>query len=265
MLRLKFIFLLVLLVSCTKYSTYEKKSSGSIYITPSEFKINEAEDVKWKVGRKKDQLLSKGINVKFTFPLLEKDHLRELLELHDVNAWIIKIVKLGFSRARPIGYMYVPLSVPTPQRKYSYKQIKTGTFSIVYAAASISTRFEKFPCPAFDHRLIIEDFEIKDKKTFGEKVISVTPTQQGKINAKISKFSYSTYKINGGTSIKGDYGVEIALFDSIKKRRKSNFVNFPQVVRVLSEKKKSITGCAGYKIPDRPRESGGVKAFKFGQ
>jgi hypothetical protein len=259
------ITLCLLLASCTKYSEYRKKSSGQVFVTPYNFQIESVRVHDWKVGKYLKQKVSKGVNIQFRLPVLSKSDLMDLVTTKKVNSWLVKVMRRGRGRSETIGWMYIPLS-SSGEKNLRVNPIKMASFNVYYAAAAISNRFLKYNCPALDHRKEISIHKIVDSRSNSSKVIVVSMAEEHKVNARVEQFSYGGYVINGGMKLSGEYHLEIAFYNSIKKRVKSNFIHYDQYVDIVTEKDVHVKGCAGFKVPPKGKDDGNsFKKFKFGR
>lgn len=266
-LTIKTFFILLLTTGCTKYSEFTKV--GERYaIKPVDAGIESIKPVKWRVGPRRKQMVSKGFELRIKFPILEKSHLDELITNTDINSWLVVLRKRSLTSNKSIGRTYIPLVVPGSDKspfRSRIKQMKTGFMRVFYPAAAISTRYEKLPCPAFDHNLLIEEVVVEVTAESAD-VLKVSPLNKNRVNQMVQKFQVEPIKINGGENLTGDYEVEIALYNHQTKTTFSNFLRLPQKARVLKEVSRNVKGCENYEIPDPPSESSNkIEEFKFGR
>jgi hypothetical protein len=255
---LKKVFLLLFFLifsSCQKYSQF-KEVDGTITILPTVSKIEAINVVKWRVGPRRKQLVSKGIEIKIRFPVLSREHLDHLLEKSNVNAWLITVRKNNLVRSQVMERAYIPLVVPgTEKARYRarVRQMKNGYVTIFYADAAVSPRYANFACPAFRHNKLITEVALEE-----------TVAQNSPIILSPFKKDYQPEPVNGEKSLEGRYTIEIALYNSKTKTILSNSYRLSQYAKVLKEKEVPITGCDNFEIP-RMKEGGGIKDFKFGR
>jgi len=258
------IILLFTFSSCQKYSKYSEKNNTA-YIQIDDIGVSKISVQKWRVGPLRRQTLSQGIRLEVVFPILKKENLQSLINKFGVESWLLRVKRRSLTGTKQLGYFYVPLT--TPGRKTSnwrIKQLKKGFISIFYPAAAISSRFANFSCPAFDHRRIIT--EVKTSYTASiDKLISVSSAEERYFAPKVKSFSYRPSPINGGVDLIGEYVIEVAMFNSKKKRIYSNFVTLPKIGEVVKERNKRIRGCKNFTPPPRQENSDGIEKFKFGQ
>ena len=258
------VLLLILTFSCTDYAEVKKTSAGA-FVSPNNLEMKQYTIEKWRVGPLRKQLVSKGIRVDLGFPVLDRDDLDNLLVEYGVNAWLIKVRRRSYSVNSVLGYIYIPLVVPGIQKKSKYRrhQIKQGAFSIYYSAAAISKRFENFECPAFEHNRYLDEVEIDSRDISVDRLFTGRQTDEY-VAAKVQKFSYSGNILNGGASLVGEYSVQVAMYNSETKRRKSNFVELKEILRIVDEKTRSLSGCEGFEIPIKDLDEGNkIEQFKW--
>jgi len=245
----------VLLFGCQEYSQYVKGRDLSVTILSEDVHVKSVEIIDWKVGPMFKQTVSKGINVKMTFPMLREKNVKDLLKNQKANSWLIRVSRDEWPRPKILGYMYIPVIIP--------RRSAVASFNINYAAAAMSFRFENFKCPAMDHSKVISKLNVDDYKKEHMTKILVGPFQRTEIEEKVVKFALRPNVFNGGSSLEGEYYVELALYDFKGKVRRSNFVKYPEKFKIVTERTKIIKGCSGFKVPSKDKEE--KKKFKFGR
>jgi hypothetical protein len=255
---------LITLVSCQDYSQFIKGDRKATII-PNRVSISSAEVSDWRVGPLRRQEVSKGLRIKLDFPQLEKEHLLELVKIIEIDSWVIRIKRKTLITSETLDSFYVPLLVPgRGKRDLRVKQISAGFINLYYSAAAISTRFEKFQCPAFDHKRVITDFEVID--TNGrEDAIRGDKVNASLVSGKMVPYSYRPFPVNAGSEMSGEYHFEIALYNAKEKLRKSNWFELHQAVKVNKEKEVVIKGCKNFKIPKNDSRQDGIQDFQFGR
>ncbi|TNF30947.1 MAG: hypothetical protein EP319_03750 [Deltaproteobacteria bacterium] len=265
---MKKFFLLILLFflnSCQEYSQFNEVN-GTITILPTESKIEDIQIVKWRVGPRRKQLVSKGIEIRMKFPILSSESLEHLIEKSNVNAWLVTIRRNNLVREEVMERAFIPLVIPgTDKSRYKarIRQMKNGYVRVFYADAAVSHRFADFSCPAFKHNKLITSVQIEEIAPQNSPII-LSPHRKDKILAKVNEFSYQPEPVNGEKSLEGRYSIEIALYNSKTKTVLSNSYRYAQYAVVENEKEVPITGCENFEIPDI-KEGGGIKDFKFGR
>jgi hypothetical protein len=262
--KLIFLAIIFLNISCQKKSEIKFNGTTSFTLKPDKLEVENIEIRKWRVGPLGRQLVSKGISFSVAFPQIERDDLEKMGKNFGVDSWLIKIKKRAYAQNTVLGYMYIPLIVPGTQAKNKYRrhQIKTGTFSVYYAAAAVSTRFEKMLCPAFDHNKLIEKTFLKPSPTSTTSFFAGA-MEEKRILAKVEPYSYSGNTLNGGKELIGEYNVEVALFNYKDKTKKSNFVPVPQDIIIKDEELVSIRGCTNFKAPPPQEDIDKTQLFKW--
>lgn len=253
---LGFIFILLVLGACQPKSTMTSQKSRS-EIEPVPMEVSKVNTLDWRVGPERDQTISRGVSILVELPQLEDDDLEKLVADRKVDAWIVQLHRRGTSGMEVLARTAVPLT--------GYKsQMKTISFPVQYAASALSMRRAKMRCPSFDHRYVIGDIEVTSGSSQGLSKLIVGPSQDGPQRGSFKLFQVRPESINGGHRLQGDYRVEVALFNREEKRLKSNFVSYPEVVKVRSEKKVTLNGCQNFK---EPNDSGPAdfNEFKFGR
>lgn len=234
-------------------------------IIPNRVSISSAEVSDWRVGPLRRQKVSKGIKIKLDFPQLEKEHLQDLVNTIEIDSWIIRVKRKTLVTSETLDTFYVPLIVPgRGKTTFRIKQVQAGFFNIYYSAAAISSRFEKFQCPAFDHSKEVTDFEIINV-VGREKAIRASRTNASLTTGKLEPYSYRPFPINGGKDLIGEYHFEIALFNAKDKLRKSNWFELHEALKISKESSVDIKGCKDFKIPKNDSTIDNIQDFKFGR
>jgi hypothetical protein len=266
--RIVLFLFIVLISSCSKeYSEFILRYNKSVYIIPKDTYVNSVEAITWKVGPAFKQRVSKGIRVKVQFPQLEKDHLKHLNREKKINAWLVRVHKSTLRGTKIIGYLYFPLVTPGSRAGDSVRtrQQEFGIFNIYYAAASLSSRFENFYCPAFKHQKVIGSAGLNKRKYSLRKLI-VSSSENERVVGRVEKFGYVPSSLNGGMEMKGVYNLDIAFYNSNSNMKKSNYVPLREEIQVAGEYENYITGCTNFKIPPAKFDDGDrLRKFNFGR
>lgn len=221
--------------------------------------------IKWKVGKYAKDIISRGFRITFEVPPLNKDEWVSLYNNHKVNGWIARIRKKTLTSNKIMGYLTMEMISKRENRGNSFSVSKSekGSVGINYAASSMSTRLSDLPCPAFNHRLLISDHRIVPEKN-GSLLWMTSSADTKYMSVKTNLISYSPITLNGGMSLKGHYFVDLALFNTNSKYRKSSWITINDYVAIEKEENVSINGCANYLIPDREQNKKRNK-FRFGR
>ena len=259
------LFILFFSTSCSKfYSEYRKGNMGTAILVPDNLKISGGDILDWKVGRGFKQTISKGVQVQFHLPVLKESDLEDVMS-KGIDAWIIKVIKDGSRGREVMGYIYFPFKSKSLRSRTSIfsstTMIKKGAVNILYAAAYTSSRFRSFKCPAFGHNKVIEEFLLIDGGKPPHFLIS--SSEERSVRGKIEKFGLAPSTYNGGTSLIGKYGVELAFYNIKNKKKMSNFVRVPGYLSIENEGEEIIKGCTGFVVPRKEDED--RKVFKFGR
>jgi len=255
--------ILLLTSSCSKKSEITF-TDNAFYINPKNTGLSDVRVNKWYVGPSRKQEVSKGVTAFISFPLLERKDLDRLIMDFGIDSWLVKVKKRSFNVNTTLGYLYIPLIIPGTQgrNKNRRHQIKKGTFSVYYSAAAISKRFELFECPAFSHDRYVDKVEI-EKRAITLDQLFAGPLEETYIGAKVTEFSYSGNILNGGSSVVGEYTIEIALYNHKEKKKKSNYIELVEALNVTSERQRAISGCEGFQIPTKEEDVDKRKLFRW--
>lgn len=255
--------MLLFFVGCQEVSQY-KRVDTKVTIAPHKTSIK-ADEAKWRVGPLRKQRVSKGIRVKLSFPQLDKKDLKDLISHLGIDSWIVRVKRRTMITNQTLDYFYIPFLVPgRGTSDLRIKQIPAGFLNIYYSAAAISSRFEKFQCPAFDHRKEITGYEVISVNG-QDKVIKGSTRNSISFNRKLEPYDYTPFSVNAGKEMNGEYRFEIALFDLKNKLRKSNWFLLPEAVKVTKEKLVALKGCKNFEIPDPDSKIDDIQDFKFGR
>lgn len=240
-MRVILILSTLLLYSCTKYAEVSKDAVG-VSIAPITMEISRLTEIRWLVGRPKETYISQSFTFMVDMPNIKQDDLDYLTETYGVDAWILRIIAQRGSETQDLGSLYTPFQT----KKIIRGSHKTGapsnvSFKVYYAAAYASERFRTFSCPAFGHNLKIDSMSINgDDSEFS---LSITQSMPYPERSQLVELSPSAF--NGGNSLKGEYFIEIAPYNSEKKVILASFKRLPQSIVISSEEKKNISSCAG--------------------
>ncbi len=252
--------ILLLIAGCTKESKVLRHKSAAT-IKNFNAKIANQEISLWETGIAKKAEVSKALVIGVKLPILKKDDAKYLFEKHRVNSWLLKINRMRNGRVTPVGYVAIPFfSVRTGQGRGWYKVEKVFV-QIMYAAAYNSHRFRRFSCPAFEHNKKIGTVNIRYGNTYTNSISTGLPQP---IGFDPDKPEIVPTKFNGGTTLVGEYTMEMALFNNEDKTINSQFLSIEGVVEVLNEETKALRGCEGVREELAPPRKKGIESFKFG-
>lgn len=259
--------MIFLFSSCSRnYSGYRSTGTKTAVITPVLSRIDRVETIDWKVGVVGKGTVSKGIRMKIDFPRLQIGDIEDLVKKVDIDSWLVRVHKQTGYGSDILGHFYIPMIKPgSSTSSLRVSQMEYGMVNIYYAAASVSPRFENFACPAFNHQLYLDDDDVDLEETDYLTQIMVNPSDSALIQAKLNTFGYQPTTLNAGMSLVGSYFVDVALFDSRAKTRRSSFLRLPQTVRVKLERTHPISGCTDVVVPEKKEDTRSYHDFKFGQ
>ncbi|MCB9059997.1 MAG: hypothetical protein H6622_00575 [Halobacteriovoraceae bacterium] len=258
--------LLILLnfVSCRETSTVTYGQDRTVILKVKDTSVKDFEIVDWKVGPYYKQEVSKGVRFTIQFPKLERTDVLKISELTNVDSWLVRISRSTIAGQDNLGFMYVPFVVPGTERMNNFRvrQLEKGIVQIFYSAASVSTRFERFKCPAFNHRKVIDEVVLED--VFApDQQLTISPVREETMPYRVEEFSLVPNSINGGKSLIGEFQIEMAFYDSRTKTKKSNYIQLDKKIIVKNETNEIISGCEDFEPPPKPKEKGGAEQFDW--
>jgi hypothetical protein len=271
--QLHFKFIIFILIAatqlgCQSYSTVEFDNKGGVTVKNPTAIFEDVEILEWKVGPLKRQRVSKGFRLGISFPLIKSDELIKIVDLRDVDSWIVRVNRGSNFGHVNLGSLYVPLKKPGKKAELGLRPMIKGYVQVYYGAAALSKRFETSTCPGFHHRKVIEEANIRDTPNTSSSLIVLNDAQETASSERVHAFGYNPYPFNGGMDLKGNYFLEIAFYNSQKKIIKSSFIPYADFLEVGYEKEIAIKGCGASEMPNNipaEREKNGVRQFKFGK
>ncbi len=260
--KLAIFIVLFLFSSCMPKGKVER-GRQSAYVYDYSAKIKDIDLVPWSIGSGlKKVTITKGFLVAIELPRLSKDDTMFIYETFSVDSWLIRVTKSsGPGTGSVLGYFYAPIVRKEIRSDHvSPATMLKAFFKVMYSAAAPSARFERFECPAFDHNKVIEQYEIFGQQT-NPPGVRVSPQETLRANAQ--KVEITPVQFNGGSSLRGKYEVELALYNSEEKRVSSEWITLNQSIFIISENSKLLPGCSGFQIPERPADTNKVEKFKL--
>lgn len=243
--NLLFFLFLSQIIACSNHAKFDAKKKTIIIESLS---LEKGEEIKWNFGLGKDRVLSKGFIIQGQLPSLTSDSVNWLHNKKGADSWLIKISREKVAPSS-LGYLYIPLVSKGTRGGPVPSKINKFIAKIYYSAAAPSKRFENFKCPAFNHKKkiksigILKDDGLKRKKWF---------VRQGNtLSSRVRRFNFSPVIFNGGSSLRGSYVYDVALYDSKRKTLLSSFVRASGILKVSREEEKSLSGCESFEIPKR--------------
>lgn len=253
-----------MLSSCSKRAEF-KFTNNTAYVRAKDFGVEDILVIKWKVGKFAKQTVSRGFRLSFDIPVLDEAHLKTLYKERGANGWLVRLRRKSGLRNENMGYFAMEVISPKPgsETSFRYSSSKKASIGIYYAASSVSTRLDQLPCPAFGHRLIIEDADVV-KSNVGELLWASSSSESYDVSAKVQLISYSPITFNGGMELKGDYYIDLALYNTQSKQRLSSYLQISNYGAIKKEEIVSVKGCENYIVPNKGEHSP-RKKFKFGR
>ncbi len=239
---MKALFLTLLLsYSCTKYSPVSKDAMG-VHITEIQMPIHHLNEIEWRVGQRKEDVVSQSITFIVDLPHIHEDDLKFLSEQKNINAWIVRVVSQKGSEKQDLGSLYTLF-----QGRQKTRGSGSGTapssvsIKIYYAAAYASERFRTFKCPAFSHNRRIKKMAIEGE----DSLLSLSLGQAYPYQEKSQLVELNPSSFNAGHVMTGDYYIEIAPYNSITKKIHAPFKRIPQHVSISEEEQVNMKSCEG--------------------
>jgi hypothetical protein len=236
-----YLFFILIFIGCNSNQKLES-GSGLHYIKNLDFKIKDLKNIEWKVGRKRQHLVSQGVFFELEIPKLESKMSSILTQKYGIDSWIYKIEKQTRKGSQVIGFV-----------QYHFKNftgnIKSFSTKVLYHSASVSLDFRRFHCPAFNHRYLIKDLELKESQDRNKALYT---TSEDLIRRRVSQPSFSITSFSGGVTLRGKITADIAFYNSNTKKVYGDFVSSNNFISIGEEEKVSIPSCIGIKEEEVP-------------
>lgn len=230
----------LLLFSCTKMSPLTKDAMG-LRVSDVEMPITHLDEIEWLIGKNKEGKVSQSFTFMVDMPKISEEDLEYLRDLKGIDSWIIRLIVQRGSSVQDLGSLYARFKPRTMVRGQGGGAPTSVSLKVYYAAAFASERFRFFKCPAFSHSLRIDKMKIQGSN---EKIeLAFGQSTQYPEKSQLVELAPSAF--NGGNSLTGNYYIEIAPFDSVKKEIHSAFKRIPMYVEVISEKNEVVKSCLG--------------------
>lgn len=238
------IFSLIILLTngCDDLNEVEEKN-GLFFISNLEPEMSEPRIIDWKIGRKREKIVSKGLRISSTIPRLSDKAKRILQQKGSIDSWIIRITKETRGASQNIGYFYMKLHNIT-------RSTKQFTISLYYHAASVSKRFRLFHCPAFNHRLEVTNFDIRDRSFIEKENLYIRPLDS--FPGQVSQLRFAPTVVSGGQSLIGVYHIDMALYSAKTKIIHSKWLPVKGALHITQETPVSVPSCLGIKEENTP-------------
>jgi hypothetical protein len=232
--------LLLLLFSCTKYASFEKDAIV-LEIKGVEMEITHLKELTWRVGQRREKVVSQSLSFIVDMPRLKPEDLDYLAKERGVDAWVVRIRSEKRPATQDLGSIYIPFEPTRTTRGIDQKMPASASFIIQYAAAYPSERFRTFKCPAFGHTKRLSSFDVEGKNDEFSIIIGQSLPYPDKLEA----IELRPKAFNGGLSLTGNHFIEIAPFNVKKKTTMGPFKRIPMFINVSSEEEVSVPSCAG--------------------
>lgn len=237
-----FLMTFFIFVGCTKEYELQKKN-GVYFLENIDVGIENIRHIEWKVGKTRSEIVSRGMRIDTKVPHINSEAISFLRSKFGIDGWIYKFEREDRGRSEHLGYVYYPLANISGSTK-------TFSLNIYYHASVVSNRFRAFHCPAFDHRLLLDDIDVSTQNNNYDNNIYIRPKET--IRAKVSKLQFTTHIFSAGTSMIGDYSVQMALYNSNQKKIYSNWYKVKNYIPVKKELNVSVPSCIGVKEENDP-------------
>lgn len=231
----------ILLFGCTKVHDVIERN-GIFYFEDISSEISDVKHVDWEVGKKREITISRGIRLSTSVPVISSSAKSALYSKYGVNAWVFRFNRTKRGRTEQLGHVY-----------YHFDNIsrstKTFTLNVYYHASAVSKHFYYFHCPAFEHRLHLQDVDLESTNVKSE---SVYLRAMSKIRSKVNRLGFNPLIFSGGRSMLGTYDVEFALYNTKTKQRYSRWHKVEGKVVLTQEVSRSVNSCLGIKEENNP-------------
>ncbi len=228
MIYILFLFFL----SCSNNIELEKGSSWRLNkLNP---KLTKLISIEWKVGLKKEVMISKGFQFNLDFPSLSSSDYSDLQQNYGIDSWIFKIEKVSGPIPRNIGFFNIPLE------KINRNMNETSV-KIYYPAAAMGESYRRVSCPKFNHRLKITSLQLNNNNQSES-----LPIKEG-YNFATKQYNPSNFPLSysGDHQLRGKFVISYALYGVRTKKIYSSFKPFSQTISVASEQTIVIDSCYG--------------------
>lgn len=212
-----------------------------IQVSDVEMDFSHIKDIDWRVGKRKEEVVSQSFIFVVSLPKVSQEDLNMLQDKKGIDSWIVRLIVMRGSEKQDLGSLYTLFRPKRISRGVSTGAATSASLKVYYAAAYASERFRMFKCPAFSHNRKIESIKVRGKnEPFNITVEGATPYAE---KSQLIELTPSSF--NGGNSLTGEYYVEIAPYDSVRKMIHSSFKRLPIYLEVTGEEKVDVASCAG--------------------
>ena len=229
-------------MSCSKQHEVKLKNRKYI-INDFEFELRNRRIIPWKVGAKKNKIISQGFMIEALAPGLTTDSKEILFKEFGIDSWVYRMIPKGKSHL-PLGYLF-----------YEFKYVKsreTTVYMKLYYHAAITSSFRSLVCPLFKHRKLINELIVSDNTQSNKRLVVKAGV---KYRGRVEKVSFLPIVFSGGQGLEGKYEIQIALYNSSKKTIHSNWYSASEYITVANESKVYLKSCAGVKSKSKINKS----------
>lgn len=220
---------------------------------------------KWHVGKIGRDIVSKGMKVQYRLPQFDQVELKQLLGSGYLDAILIRLKRRTYSESETLDTFYLQLGRrrSDSENDFLISQVREINLHLAYAASSVD-RLARLMCPALNHRLLIEDFDTEPPLTKSASYRISVESGYSNFVSNIRQFEGGRHLINAGKSFIGAYYLEIAFYDTIKRRIVGDFIPASEVFRISNEELIDIPFCDDTKNSNNSKVQD-VRSFKFGR
>lgn len=254
----------LLLLSCSDSSEIKKQGDAfQVKILPAEL-IN-LDHRKWYVGKIGRDVVSKGMRLHYRLPQFDHIELKSLLKAGFLDSLLIRLKRRTYSESVTLDTFYVNLGRKRSDMESDYMitQLREVNLLLMYSAASVE-RLARLMCPAMKHRFYIDEYEKGAPLAKAANYLIDAKTGYTDYMSKIRTFNGGRHVISGGNSLIGTYYLEMAFYDSVKRKRVGNFQPASDTFKITDEERIDIPFCDDPKNSDKSINDG-VRSFQFGR
>jgi len=228
-------FILIgLLTSCKSSVEVVKDEPGrQLSLKIPSLEINKGEIVEWKLGKKRNKTISKGVRLALELPDLDTD-LAKLIYKKGANAWIIKTVKHYNGGRDILDFGYAPFIIDESIINGKVASVKRSQHfvQVSYSGVRMPKKFEEKNCPIYGHKKIIDDFSLN--KNWSDSSIVLMREIKRELG-RHHKSSLRPQVLDAGTSLVGKYYFYIALMNSKTKTLMSKYIPYAEFLEITAE------------------------------
>ena len=229
-----YLFLIGILSSCrSSVELLESNNKNQQSLEIPSLSIEKAEVVEWKLGKKREKIISKGVRVSLELPHLKSD-LAKLIYEKGANSWIIKTVKHYNGGRDILDFGYIPFIIESGlvNGEVSVSKNSKHFIQVSYSGVRMPKRFEEKNCPLFGHKKIVDDYSVNE---IANKTSIVLLREARREPGRHHKSSLEPQVVDAGNSIIGKYFFYIPLMNSKTKTLMSSYIPYSEYLQIKSE------------------------------